>query len=375
MSIGIDASRANNLEKTGTEWYSYYLIQELKKLDRDNRFILYSREKLRGNLADLPPNFKSKVLNWPPKRLWTQLRLSWEMFWHRPDILFVPAHTIPLIHPQKTITTLHDVGFVRHPELYSKTELSYHRWATNFALKHAKIILTISEFTKSEIVDIYKINQEKIKVIYLAYDKNQFRPNLFEGDNHDCRLQDWKSIKEKYNIKQPYFFYIGRLEKKKNILGLIEAFNKLENKEINLFLAGQPGLGFEEIKEKIKGYNLQDRIMMPGWLEQEKVPSLLAGALALVMPSFYEGFCLPVLAAMACGVPVIGSNSAAIPEIAGGAALLVNPRDINNIAEAMRKIINNEELRQELIAVGLKRAQDFSWEKCAKETHKLFFNI
>lgn len=137
---------------------------------------------------------------------------------------------------------------------------------------------------------------------------------------------------------------------------------------VNLFLAGKPGLGFKEIESKIKEYNLQNRIIMPGWIEQADIPYLMAGTLALAMPSYYEGFCLPVLEAMACGVPVIGSNSAAIPEIAAGAALLINPRDINSITEAMRKIINNEELRQELIHTGLKRAQDFSWEKCAKET-------
>ncbi|MFH1225982.1 MAG: glycosyltransferase family 1 protein [bacterium] len=359
MLIGIDASRANKPEKTGTEWYSYHLIQELKKPDKENRFVLYSREKLRGDLGELTDNFQSKVLKWP-FRLWTQLRLSWEMLWSRPDVLFVPAHTMPLIHPKKTIITLHDIGFAKHPELYSKKDLAYHRWATKFALRCAFLILTISEFTKREIVEVYKIKPEKIKVIYLGYDKNQFRPDL-----------------EKKKTGRPYFFYIGRLEKKKNILGLIEAFNKLGNppsagrrsgKEINLILAGRPGLGFEEIKERIKKYNLQDRVMMPGWLEQEKVPSLMANALALVMPSFYEGFCLPVLEAMAVGAPVIAANSTAIPEIAAGAALLVDPHRPDEIAEAMRKIINNEELRQELIITGLKRAQNFSWEKCARET-------
>ncbi|MFH1173267.1 MAG: glycosyltransferase family 1 protein, partial [bacterium] len=173
--------------------------------------------------------------------------------------------------------------------------------------------------------------------------------------------------------------YLGRLEKKKNVLGLINAFNKVinqnNNDEIKLVLAGQPGLGYDQIKEAIEKNNLNDKIIQLGWADQIDVPYLMAGALALVMPSFYEGFGLPVLEALACGTPVIGSNSTAIPEIVAGAALLVDPNDTAKLAEAMTKIINNDELRQELIEAGIKRAQDFSWEKCAQETLEIIQKI
>ena len=120
MIIGIDASRANKQEKTGTEWYAYHMIQEWKHLaDPHDQFILYSKEKLTGELADLPSNFRSRVLSWPPKLLWTHFRLAWEMFWHAPDRLFVPSHTIPIIHPKNTTTTFHDAGFERYEHLYS----------------------------------------------------------------------------------------------------------------------------------------------------------------------------------------------------------------------------------------------------------------
>lgn len=371
MLIAIDASRANNLHKTGTEWYSWHLIEAIKKLDNKNQFILYSREKLRGELAELPSNFKSKVLRWPPKRFWTQLRLSWEMLFHRPDVLFVPAHTIPLVHPKKTITTLHDVGFARRPELYSKKELSYHNWAAKYAVKNARKIITISQFSRQEVIDLLGIDKDRIETIYLGYEKSQYRADL---DKEKIR-----EVVAKHRIKEPYFFYIGRLEKKKNVLTLIKAFNNLRQLEdfydINLVLAGQPGLGYGEIKEYIQKNNLKDSIIETGWLEQKEAPYLLAGSLALVMPSYYEGFCLPVLEAMACGVPVIGSNSSAIPEITAGAALLFDPSDKDKLAELMKKIIQNEELRQELMASGVKRALDFSWDKCAKKTLETIYSL
>lgn len=167
MTIGIDASRANKKEKTGTEWYSYYLIQHLKKIiPPQYRVILYAKEPLTDGLEILPANWQSKVLNWPPKFLWTQWRLSLEMLFHPVDLLFVPAHTISLIHPKKTVTVCHDIGFVRFPQYYSVKERMYHRFTMWLALKCAKIIITPSQFTKNEIMDVYKVSEKKIKVIY-----------------------------------------------------------------------------------------------------------------------------------------------------------------------------------------------------------------
>jgi len=193
MIIGIDASRANKLEKTGTEWYAYHIIEEIKKLaDHNDQYILYSKEKLRGQLAILPRNFKSKVLNWPFKYLWTQFRLAWEMVLNKPNVLFVPAHTIPVICPSKTITTLHDIGFEKYSHLYSQrgigpkifgilvkiftfgrysnTELDYHRWSARLAFKKAKRIITVSHFSKNEIVNHFNVDSDLISVVSNAYD-------------------------------------------------------------------------------------------------------------------------------------------------------------------------------------------------------------
>jgi len=368
MLVGIDASRANKIKKTGTEWYSYHLIQAMKKIvDPKDRFVLYSKEPLRGRLKDLSPNFKSRVLKWLPKKAWTHLRLSFEMLINPPDILFIPAHVIPLIHPKKVVVTCHDLGFEVFPELYLDEEVNYQRWAMNFHLKHAAKIIAVSEFTKKEIVRIYNADPEKISVVHIAYDNELYRP-----------IKDKEKIQKilkKYNIKPPYIFYIGRLEKKKNILGLIEAFftliTKFQLSAPNLVLAGLPGYGFNEIKKSIKKYNLEKKVNMPSWIEEKDMPYLFNNAELFVFPSFYEGFGIPILQAMACGTPVIASDSTSIPEVAENAAILFNPANSKEITKAMKQVLENKELREDLRKRGLERVKSFSWEKCAKETLKV----
>ena len=167
MLFLIDASRANNEQKTGVEWYAYFVIQELKKIiPGDWQVILYSREKLKGELANLPPNWQEKVLSWPPRRLWTQVRLSLEMLRfnrHSDVVLFVPAHVLPLFCPIKTLITIHDLGGLRFPRGYSFFERFYSRFASRFALKRATII-TPSNFVKEEIKYIFK--KGKVETIY-----------------------------------------------------------------------------------------------------------------------------------------------------------------------------------------------------------------
>ncbi|MFA6271542.1 MAG: glycosyltransferase family 1 protein [Patescibacteria group bacterium] len=394
MIIGIDASRANELRKTGTEWYAYYLIQEFKKIaDPNDQFILYSKEPLRGELAELPANFISKVLNWPPKFLWTQLRLSWEMFYRKPDVLFVPAHTIPFLHPKNTVTTLHDVGFERFHRLYSKNsigyktsfskwvinilvrtftlgrygsnEYDYHRFSARFALKHAKTILTVSNFTKSEILELFgRKYSDKIAVTLLAYDNSRLQTEFSS--------QEIDQILKKYHIQKSFILYIGRLEEKKNISGLIEAFNILKKKynyEGQLVLIGKPGYRFESAQEKITEYGLENYVIQPGWITEEERIILLKSAEVFVFPSFYEGFGIPPLEAMSVGTPVVASNSASIPEVVGDAALLVDPNSPAAIAKSVSSVINNEDyIRDNLIKNGYIRVKQFSWGKTASET-------
>jgi glycosyltransferase involved in cell wall biosynthesis len=429
MLIGIDASRANRVHKSGTEWYSYYLIKELARLDKVNRYILYTDEPLRQDLVNLVKteykehdpdnvieydrdgfqviksphnNFRAKVLKWPFKYLWTQGRLSIEMIFSRPDVLFVPSHTLPLIHPRKSIVTIHGIGFGHNRRLYEKSRMGptgwksrtlldflvrlftrgrfgansddYSIWSTIHGLRHAKKIITVSNFSKKEIIEAFGLErglrgklEDKIAVIYNGYDK-KFR--RLEADAEKKRQQLYK-----YGIEAPFIFYVGRLERKKNLTGLLEAFELMieRNKDIKhkLVLAGDASFGYDEIKYMINQYNLDDRVRKTGWIEEDDLPLIYNSADAFVYPSLHQEFGIALLQAMACGIPIAASNAASIPEVAGDAAIYFNPNDVDSISNSLELICTDSDLRKRLVEKGEQRVKNFSWEISAGRTLEL----
>jgi len=403
MIIGIDASRANLQHKTGTEWYSFYLIKNLAALDSINKYRLYLNKAPRPEMIAAVSgnsNFSFQVLNWPFLYFWTLGRLTWEMFWRRPDVLFIPAHALPLFGPFKTVNTIHDIAFLREQNLYRsvkvKTDLissrrvinflvrlltlgkyrsesvDYLYWSTVFALRHAKKIITVSEFTKNEILDLYpKTPPQKIAVIHNGYPNELFYPS-----QQPAKI---RATLAKYDLVAPYFLYVGRLEKKKNTPTLVEAFALFrENNpdcKIKLLLIGDAGYGYDEVKYIIQEFNLHDEVLLPGWIDEEDLPDIFNAASAFIFPSRHEGFGIPVLQALACGVPTAVSDLPVLREIAQDAVLYFDQNDKQAIATAMGQILNDQRLRQELVAKGLERAKEFSWRKCATETLKLLENL
>ena len=374
MLIGIDASRANKKHKTGVEWYAYHLIQELKKNDSENQYYLYTREKLMGGLANCPPNFKEVVLGWAPGYLWTQLRLSWEMKFgkYKPDILFVPAHVLPILHPKKSIVTIHDVGFSAYPKLYNWKDKLYHIWASYYISRRAKKIITISNFSKLEIEKYFPKSKGKIAITPIGFDRQVY-----------CAKRDSSSINQtlnKFEITKPFFLNTARLEDKKNILGLLEAFSIFQkkfdaSKKYNLVLVGNKGTGYSKIKSKIDELNLKKNIIEIGWIEKTDLANLYKVAEIFIFPSLYEGFGIPPLEAMACETPVITSDAASIPEVVGQAAITVDPHQPEIIAQAMKYIVTKPELKNKLILNGLEQIKKFSWQKCAQETLRIFESL
>ena len=398
MVIGIDASRANLKRKTGTEWYAFYLIKNLAQIDRDNHYLLYLNEdpsaELQAAVKD-NPNFSLKVLHWPFRSFWTLGRLTWEMIVRRPDVLFIPAHTMPLVYPRRTINTIHDIAFARERDLYRsvavKTDgrfsrwlvetlvrlvtlgqyhsssLDYLYWSTNFALRRAWKIITVSNFTKQEILSFYpKTKADKIAVVH-----NGYNAALYHPEHDQAKIE---AALAKYGLKQPYFLYIGRLEKKKNTPTLIEALAILRDihPEIQekMVLIGDASFGYDEVKYVIEEFNLNKDVFMPGWVAEEDMSLVLNGASAFIFPSKHEGFGIPILQAMACGVPTAVSDIPVFREVAGDAVYYFDHQDKHAIAEAMASLVSDQELRQALIRKGLERAAGFSWEKCAAETKR-----
>lgn len=354
MVIGIDASRANEPKKTGTEWYAWHVIQELKRIiPADYRVRLYSREPLEGELAELPPNWESSVLRWPPRRLWTQLRLSWEMLVRPPDVLFVPVHVMPLIAPARSVVTLHDVAFVVQPQAYGWFENLYQHFAVRYAALRARAILTVSEFSKSELVKYFAVPEKKISVTPLGHEGAGVA-----GGSVDPR------------IAEPYLLFVGRIEWKKNIDGLLRAYRAYVERggRCSLVLAGKRGHGGDEAMNVIKDWEQQSRVIELGYVSQEQLAALYAHARAFVFVSRYEGFGIPILEAMSHGVPVITSSTTSLPEVAGDAALLVSPDDTAGISAAMQRIDEDESLRTKLVQKGRERCKIFTWKRTAELT-------
>lgn len=394
MIIGIDASRATVAEKTGTEWYSFHVIQQMVSRHPETTFWLYTKKPLPPPLSMLVRgNTENRVLGWPGA-LWSQLRLSYEMLRRPPDVLFVPAHTLPFIHPRRTVTTCHDVGFERFPELYGRqpigsrrssvkfvfsliirlltlgrygnTELDYHRFSMRLAVRVATKIIAISHFTKREILRFYQVPDSKLVVIHQGFNPNPApRPSGAE-------------MRRRYHLPKPYLLFIGRLERKKNVAGLVTAYAQLQSQlpdPPDLLLVGRPGVGFEEIESAIKQLRNPQAVHRLPWLPSSELTALLAGADVFVFPSFYEGFGLPVLEAFAEGIPVVASSAGSLPEVAGEAALLVSPNDTAGLARAIRLVLADASLRKQLVDKGRARCQLFRWEKTAEATYRLLQSI
>lgn len=373
MLIGIDASRANAQKKTGTEWYAYELIQALKKFQVPGlEYVLYSKKFLRDGLEELPEGWDATILSWPLRRFWNQLRLSRGLMKDKVDLFFQPTHTLPLYKPKRTVTTLHDIGFERMPKLYRRAELRYHRYSAKLAVKRANRILTVSEFSKREMMDVYKLPEDRIVVTHLGFDATRYHPNIPEEEKNAALV--------KYRLSRPYFMYIGRIEEKKNIANLIHAFAIFKGwrgigDPIKLLLVGTPGFGIERIKKEIASRKMEEHVIMPGYVPEEEVPALLSAADALVFPSRYEGFGLPIIQAQACGTPVITANVASMPEVGGEAALYVGPEAPEQLAETLREFTSESALRERLRALGLENVKRFSWNETARKTLNVLLGV
>lgn len=367
MLIGIDASRANKPNRTGVEWYAYHLIQELKQITADgpHKWVLYSNEPLKDGLEKLPENWYEVRATWPPKYLWTKVRMSWEM-WRRPtDVLFAPAHVLPPMRPERGVVTVHDVGFRRYPKLYTKKDIAYHERSTQLIAKSTARIITVSEFSGNEIASLYGIDTRRIAVTPLGVDHALYRP---------VDAETIRSLRQTHRLPHAYFLAIGRLEAKKNTVNLIKAFETFKARRgvgdpTHLVLAGLPGNGYEEIKKAIAASPQRTHIREIGYVNEEDKPALIAGARALVHISWYEGFGIPAVEAMACGCPVIAANNASLPEVIGeGNGIFVPPADNDATARAMDRVDSDDARRAELVKKGIARAAHYTWRRTAEAT-------
>ncbi len=357
MLIGIEAERANNTQKTGVEHYAKELILQLAKIDSQNEYTLYLRTQPQEWFLKLPQNFQVKVMPFPI--FWTQLRLSWEMLWHKPDVLFVPASTLPLVHP-RSVYTEHDVAWIYYPEIFTLWMRWFHKVFSWLARTGATKIISISEATKKDLISNYGVPAEKIAVVPHGYTVTENMSNELSAE-----------VASK--LPQKYVLFLSTLQPRKNIERLIDAFRqlKIEHLELphKLVIVGKPGWKFQNILKKIE--ENKDIVVFLGHVSDNDRWPIFRKADMYINPSLYEGFGMPLLESFECDCPAAVSNNSSLPEVGGDAAEYFDPTSTDQIKEAMWKILSNESLRKEMIARGRQQLANYSWDKCARETLKV----
>lgn len=357
MLIGIEATHANKGHRTGVEEVCWQVIQTLKKIIPRSGVgvVLYSNKPLVGELGDLPVNWSVKILSWPFKKGWSQIRLSWQFLFNPPDVFLAPGQLVPVICPKNTISVVHDSAFKAFPQAYWWASRWYLHGMNKLICQKSKLIITPSEFSKRELSKYYNFNQGKIIVVPWGYDRAKFK-----------QLTPDRQILTKYKLTKPFIMSVGRLEEKKNTRRIVQAFNLVRpNHDLQLLLAGAPGVGYGAVQQEIINSPYQNDILVPGWIDND-LPQLLNQAEIFIFPSLYEGFGLPVLEAMACGCPVVCSSGALL-EIGGDGVDYIDYKDVKDIATNLKRLLDDKNYRQKKIDDGLNRVKQFTWQKTGEK--------
>lgn len=366
MIIGINAKAAFHYPVTGLEEYTLRLISHLAveaKRQRVNT-IFYAP---RFRHEDIPP-IPLKTLR--SSLMWTQGRLALEFFLNPPDVFLNPEQILPLFAPQKSVVTVHDLAFEMYPQYYPSWHRRYLHRVTKRAVKRARRVIAVSERTKRDIAKLYHVPHRSIEVIH-------------HGFSSPAQTRSDRSIASEiqtttFPFSLPYVFFLGRIEHKKNLLALIDAFSILAKEitqPLSLVLAGSDGFGANEIRQRAMRSLAHHTIHFLGYVDKAQKHMLYRYASAFVFPSWYEGFGLPILEAQSFGIPVVASRTSSLPEVAGEGAMFVDPRNAESIADGIIDVLTKTKTRQFLIKRGYQNLKRFSWKTCAKQTLNVLRNL
>lgn len=360
LKIAVDI-RAVSGERTGKEWYTYSLLEAIAEEDHRNHYYLYTRYK--SPFLKLPDNFTIIKLNLP-LFLWHPL-IVLDMWLKKMDVLLATssyiAPSLCFFKYPKPIVVIHDTVAFLFPKKHQWKATAIEKTTVGLALKNAYKIIAVSQNTRDDIIKLFKVNKEKIKVIAEASRKN------FKVIDNKQIIQ---STLDKHNLPNKFILFVGTLEPRKNLVCLIKSYNLLSSElknEYKLVIVGRKGWYYKEIFRTVKEHNLEDKVIFTGYVPDEDLPVILNTATVFIMPSLYEGFGLPLLEAFACGTPVITSDNSALREVAGTACQTINPEDETEVAKVIAKVLSNPELRATMRAKGLDRVKFFTWSHAANE--------
>jgi len=367
MRVAIDARKLHDF---GIGTYIRNLLRHLARLDADTEYVLLCHEPDLGVAPQLGRNFRAVLEPSPNYSIREQLHVPWLLLREKPDVYHSPHYVLPPAIRCRSVVTIHDTIHLTFPQylpnrlayVYAKTSM----WA---AARRSNRILTVSEASKRDIVRQLDVPPEKVVVVYNAIDERFSR----EPD-----AEDVARVRERFQLDQRFMLYVGNIKPHKNLVRLIEAFHELRRGELDdlkLLIIGDEISKFPALRRAVHQYKLHKHVRFLGYLSDDKLAIMYRLASVFVFPSLYEGFGLPPLEAMACGTPVVTSNVSSLPEVAGDAAVLVDPYDTGSIVEGLRRVLTTPALAAEMRRKGLLRAREFSWEQSVGKTHRLYQEI
>jgi glycosyltransferase involved in cell wall biosynthesis len=364
--VGIDARKLTDF---GIGSYVRNLLGAIARRPeaRAYRFRVYVRAEDRGAVPELPDNFEIVQEDSPGYSVSELTRFAWRLLRDRLDLFHATHYVIPPLARARAVVTIHDIIHVLYPQfLPNRAALVYARVMIRRALKRADRILTVSYNSKRDLVDYFGIAPARIEVIYNGV-AERFRPEVARADRD--------RVAGKYGLPRPYLLFLGGEKPHKNVRNVLRAFaeaRRLRALPHALVLAGPMPKNRSRVEALLSALDLDSRVLRPGIVPEEDLPGLFGGADAFLYPTLYEGFGLPVIEAMACGIPVLTSSTSALQEIAGGYAYLVDPMDVDAIARGIVDLATDPKRRQEFADLGRRRARDFSWDRAAEETLRVY---
>ncbi len=356
-------------EKQGIGVYARNLMSAILDNDKHNHYIfIYVNDQQMGSFGE-HKQLTEVVCPAKGKLLWDHVTVPGIAKRYNADIIFNTKFSIPLLTRCKTMMVFHGSEWFVYPQFYNKIDILYNKLLLPIYSKKAAAISCVSKVTADDMAKFTGINPNKLHVIHSSI------------GGHFAAVedqQDREKFKLKYKLPDKYILFVGKIYPGKNFSNILRAFRKIKDnlgEDIKLVSVGDMRWDYDEEMALVTELGLKDEIQFTGWVEQEDLPAIYSLADLFLFPSYYEGFGIPILEAMACGCPVVTASTGACPEIAGGAALLVEPDDPDDISSAVLKLINDKELQHKLIHRGYERIKAFSWDKAAQQTIKVFEEV
>lgn len=391
MHIGLNAhllSFTPTYRGAGISRYQRNLIHRLWSMDRRNRYTLYVGDR------DVPPDyldgkndhFQVRISRLPTVR--PPVRLFWEQVIQPATLLRKGVDLIhglgsvqPVLNPARSVVTVQDLSFLRYPQTFNRTNRLYLSWATRYSLLHADMVIAASQNTRDDIIRLIGVRPERVRVIYHGIEEH-FRPlRQLDGIDRPVPAADERTLAEfraRNNLPERILLFIGTLEPRKNVDILVEAFAQLRRETgcpHTLVIGGGKGWLYDSIFARVKELGLEEYVRFPGYIPEADLPLWYNSADIFLYPSIYEGFGFPPLEAMACGTPVITSNTSSLPEVVGSAGLMCPPRDPNLIAAACARILGDPAEAARLRKSGLAQASKFNWAETARQTIDVYEGV